>query len=165
MAAEKEQQDVADEIQSNIDNVEKFQSDFQRRVAELEALKIDETKGQVVRSKAANELAQLLSAKDDTPLNRMKMTQAALLKKRAPLLETAKAARQVAAKAREPFDAATKLAVAAREKADAALGKVGFLKNSSNEETEPIAGTRQTQTGPSGQGGCRRVRQKKRGGA
>jgi len=67
-------------------------------VIELENLKNDDTKGQVVRSKAANELAQLVASKDDTPLNRMKITNAALLKKQAPLLEKAKAARQVAAK-------------------------------------------------------------------
>ena len=115
--AEAAQQAIADELQKGIDDVVNYQKNFDDKVAKLTAMSKDDTLGIVKKNKAANELQQLLAGKDDTPLQKIKITNEALKKKQAPLLQAAQNARAEAQKVREPFLKAKQAAEADRAKA------------------------------------------------
>ena len=75
----------------------------------------------IKQQQAANELAQHLASKDDTPLNKAKLQNTYLLKKQAPVTEQARVARAQAQKARAPFEQARKAAEAERAKVSQSL--------------------------------------------
>jgi len=102
-----------EELQAVVDEIAKQELEYKNKVAALEAKTQDESLSTVVKSKAKNELAQLLG-EDFLPLRKAKITQEAAVRKVAKEEKAAKAATE---QAQAKADAANDARKAAEEQA------------------------------------------------